>query len=106
MIKRWNLLKLWKRKAQILEGYFNRHLNFWKKDDIESISQKRLAICRSNKCGFYDPDGSSEAAFLKGKESCGGCGCVLVEKTSCMSCSCYLEELNEKPLWKAVKDVE
>jgi hypothetical protein len=104
MIKRWNFQELWKRKSQIIEGYFNKYINFWNRRKIKKISKERIQICRKNICGFYDKDGTSEAAYVKGKESCGGCGCVLEEKTSCMSCGCYLLEINLKPLWEAVEN--
>lgn len=103
-IKRFNFQELWRRKWDILEGYFNRHLNFWDRLRINRIKNKRLFICRQNECGLYDPDGSSENAFVRGVESCGGCGCVLEEKTSCLGCSCYLAEINKVPKWTAEKE--
>lgn len=104
MIKRIDFQDLWKRRKQIIEGYFNRYLNFKNKKTIQDISNERLLICRSNICGLYDKDGTSELAYVKGAESCGGCGCMLAEKTSCLSCDCYLAEINQVPLWTFVSD--
>ena len=103
MLKRINFQDLWKRRKQIIEGYFNKYLNFKEKQSIKEISYGRLLKCRSNVCGFYDKDGSSELAYMSGVESCGGCGCGLSEKTSCLSCECYLAEINKVPLWAAIQ---
>lgn len=100
-IKRLNIKELWKRKAQIIEGYYNRYLNFRNENKIKVISEYRMKICRTNTCGLYDKHGWSKNAYIKGAESCGGCGCVLKEKTSCLSCFCYLQEIGEPPLWKS-----
>lgn len=94
-----NLLKVWKNKGQILEGIVNK---VFKKEHIEEISAERMAICASNLCGLYDPDGSSEAAVVKGKASCAGCGCALEFKTRCLSCHCHLQDIGQHPLWTAV----
>ena len=104
MIKKIDWRDLWARRKQIIEGYYNTYLNFEQRQQIRQISEKRLAICRSNKCGLYDGDGSSPTAYVEGAESCGGCGCVLKEKTSCFSCECYLAEINKTPLWSAIKN--
>lgn len=68
----------------------------------KKISEERLAICRANSCGRYDPDGSSEEAAFKGEESCRACGCPLQKKTMALSDCCGLVEEGKEPLWPAV----
>lgn len=99
MLKRLDFRDLWKRKKEIIEGFYNRYLNISKRIQISNISTKRLLICRSNLCGYYDPYGTSEMAYIYGAETCGGCGCGLEEKTSCLSCSCFLAEIGKNPMW-------
>lgn len=93
-----NLLRIWKNKNQILEGVVNK---LFTNDHIEEIANERLAICQSNICGYYDADGSSERAVVKGKASCAGCGCALEFKTRCLSCHCHLQDEQQHPLWVA-----
>jgi hypothetical protein len=85
MSKGNNLIQLWKKKGKILEGIRNA---VFKREDVENIAKERLEICRSNKCGFYDPLGRSEAAVIKGVESCGSCGCKLSWKSRSLSDAC------------------
>ena len=94
-----NLLRIWKSKGQILEGIVNR---IFKQEHIEEIASERFAICESNLCGMFDPDGSSERAVMKGEPSCSGCGCALKLKTRCMSCHCHLQDIGQHPLWVSV----
>ncbi len=91
--------KAWENRAKIWEGLKNKT---FKKDDVEQLAEERISICRSNKCGYYDKDGTSDIAVFKGKESCGACGCRLDWKTRALSSNCGLEELKQEPLWKAV----
>lgn len=91
---------IWKNRKQIWEGFYNTYLNFSERNKIKKISKKRIEICRSNKCGLYDKYGESQMAFIPGSESCGGCGCLLKEKTSCLTCSCFLETLGQVPMWE------
>jgi hypothetical protein len=98
-INQENLIRIWKSKGQILEGVVNK---IFKQDDIEEISKERMAACATNLCGYYDADGSSEQAVVKGKPACSGCGCSLELKTRCLSCHCYLKDVNQHPLWEAV----
>ncbi len=89
---------IWKNKVQILEALKN---NIFKKEHVEEIAKERIAICRSNKCGYYDKDGSSPKAMSPGSESCGDCGCILLSditggKTRCLSCKC------PQGLWDAI----
>jgi len=98
------LQTLWKNKSQIAEGFYNTYVSM--SSEIEAEGNRRLEICRSNVCGLYDKDGSSEKAFKKGEESCGGCGCLINIKKNCMSCSCYLKDIGQTPLWEAVMTEE
>lgn len=65
----------------------------------QTLAEQRIKICRSNKCGFYDKNGTSEKAFIKGKEACAGCGCNLAAKTSSQDSYCYLKDIGKIPLW-------
>lgn len=80
----------------IFKGIWNK---FFGSKDIKQISEYRTDICRTNKCGFYDPKGESEAAVLRGYETCGVCGCSLSLMTSVLEESCSLEEIGKTPLW-------
>lgn len=85
MSKGTNLIQLWKKKGKILEGIRNA---IFKREDVESIAEERLRICRSNKCGYHDAEGRSEAAVVKGAESCASCGCKLSWKSRALSDEC------------------
>jgi hypothetical protein len=93
MSKRINLLQIWKKKDKIFEGISH---SIFKRDDIEAVARERLQICRSNTCGFHDPNGTSEAAVIKGAESCASCGCKLAWKTRALSDECPVGK------WKAL----
>ena len=80
-----NIFYIWKQRNKILEGITN---SIFKKEDVETIAAQRLEICRSNKCGHHDPQGVSNAAVIKGVESCGVCGCKLSWKTRALSDGC------------------
>lgn len=88
-----NIIRLWKQRNQILEGIRN---SIFKKEDVEEIASERLSICRTNTCQHHDPTGTSEAAFVKGSESCGHCGCKLSFATRSLSYACPLG------FWEAV----
>lgn len=95
-MKTENLIKIWKKKDQIVEGIKN---SIFKKEDVELIANERLSICRTNDCGFYDPLGDSENAVVKGSESCADCGCKLSFKSRALSDECpnkhWLKEVDE-----------
>ena len=80
-----SLIELWKKRGKILEGVRNA---IFKREDVEVIAEKRLGICRTNKCGYYDRLGESAAAVVKGVESCGSCGCKLSWKSRALSDEC------------------
>jgi hypothetical protein len=86
-----------KNLPKIIKGFWR---TLFKDGRTELIAKERLEICRSNKCGYYDPQGKSEAAYIKGVESCGACGCVLETKVRCLDCVCGLEEVGSVPLWR------
>lgn len=88
--------KIIKNRSQILEGLKN---TVFKDEDVEKIAEARLDICKTNACGYYDPEGKSEEAIVKGQPACAACGCALEVKVRCMSCRCGLETLNKIPLW-------
>jgi hypothetical protein len=92
-LKKKNAIEIWKNRNKILEGLRN---SVFKRDDVELIANERIAICRSNECGFHDPNGISEAAVAKGKESCGSCGCKLSWKTRSLSSNCPINS------WEAI----
>ena len=93
------LNKIIKNRMKILEGLKNK---IFKNEDKEIVAAARLDICKTNVCGFYDPEGRSEKAVLPGTACCGACGCSLALKTRCMSCICGLDEVGQEPLWKEI----
>lgn len=92
----------WKNRDVIAEGFFNAFVTCGPEVKVEAL--RRLEICRSNKCGFHDPTGSSDAAVFKGKESCGGCGCDLYAKCHAMSANCFLRDLQLREFRKIVQE--
>lgn len=86
---------IWDHKYNIIKGFTNLFLNKNKK-----VKEERLSICRTNTCGFYDPNGESANAYFPGKESCGVCGCYLKALCSDLDSICSLHEINKEPLWK------
>lgn len=92
--------KIWVNRDSIAEGFYNAFLNI--NPEIHEEANRRLSICRSNQCGFYDKEGSSETVVVKGLESCGGCGCNLTGKTHAMSKWCYLKDIGKEPLWDSL----
>jgi hypothetical protein len=64
------------------------------------IAKRRLEICKSNKCGFYNEAGDLPIVVVKGKPACGGCGCSLEYKCRVLSESCTLMQLGKLPLWE------
>lgn len=73
-----SISEIYSNRTNIISGIVN---SIIKQSSVETLSQKRLAVCRSNMCGFHDPHGTSEKAVMKGSESCGECGCKLAWKT-------------------------
>ncbi len=94
-----NIIKLWKNRGQIIEGITN---SIFKKDDVEEIARERHLICKTNQCGFYDPEGISPKAYYPGQESCGACGCKIAWKIRSLSSDCGLTEIDKQPLWNAI----
>ncbi len=103
-------MKIWKKKIKaiiknrrlIIKALFK---YIFLRAKYYKTSRERLAICRSNICGFYDKHGKSEMAiFNNGAESCAICGCKLKLKVIEIECECALSEIEEEPLWKAIKE--
>lgn len=94
-----NPIYLWKQKGKIAEGIKN---SVFKQDHIEEIAAERIAICRTNVCGHYDPKGESPNAYFPGQESCGYCGCKSAWMVRSLSTNCSLIKDGKEPLWKAV----
>lgn len=92
------LIHLWKHKKEIAEAWWN-YLTGGRK--IREMAWRRMSICRTNKCGKYDEHGTSEAAYIKGLECCGVCGCIFPGLQSTPGAECSLADINEEPLWKA-----
>lgn len=86
----------WKNRKKIIEGIWN---NYFPNAYVERVAEKRLKICRSNMCGYYDKWGESEAAFIKGFEACASCGCKLSYATRSLSKECGISEKGLPPLW-------
>lgn len=92
----------WKNKGTILEGFYNAYVSA--SEDVKREAMARLEICRSNKCGLYNPKGENNdklKAVFPGKESCGGCGCDLYAKAHAMSAHCFLKDMQAN-LFKAM----
>ena len=93
----------WKNKEQIAEGFFNAWVSSGA--EVKEEALRRLAICRANACGMYNPKGENNEtvkAVFSGAESCGGCGCKLYEMCHAMSKTCSLYLVGKEPLWEAL----
>lgn len=88
------LKQIWYNKHLILEGLKNL---FFKDKFVEEVYTSRLKICKG--CAFYDSDGSSPKATVKGAAACSHCGCSLAVKLRSLDSSCPLD----KSLWEPVK---
>lgn len=100
-MKKQRILKIWKDKWKILEGIWNFICGTKRKKEI---AEARIDLCRLNKCGLYDKYGQSPNAYVKGAETCAGCGCSLALKTMSMMESCTLQELGQIPMWVSEKE--
>ncbi len=76
-----------------MEGLKN---NLFKQEHVEEVYEERLEICK--KCPFYDPEGKSKGAVVKGSPSCSSCGCPMATKLRALSTNC------PEGLWSAVMD--
>ena len=95
--------KVWKNKGKILEGI---RYTWFPNSYVESVAKKRLEICKTNKCGLYDPVGEKPICFKKGYGCCSGCGCNDVYKTHSLSSYCTLKDLGKTPLWEEAMSVK
>lgn len=87
---------IWKSRRSILEGM---RMYYFPKAYVEKIANKRLNICKTNICGFYDELGVQETTIVKGQTSCANCGCVLKFKTRSLSSACPLTEKGFEGYW-------
>ena len=97
------LQKAWENKGQISEGFYNAYLS--QNKEIREEALRRLKICRTNQCGYYNPEGKNEGdmiAVFPGAESCGACGCKLYEACHSLSKTCSLIDKGQEPLWSAI----
>jgi hypothetical protein len=77
-----SIKKIWKNRAQILEGIKN---SVFKQEHIELIAAERQSIC--DKCELIDLKG--DKCLVPGtKPCCGECGCSLEFKTRSLSSHC------------------
>lgn len=90
------LKTIWKNKKKIFDGVWN---TWFPTKYVERIAERRLAICRSNVCGYYDPIGSDIKCIKPGSGCCSGCGCNDRYKVHSLSSYCYLKDLSLTPLW-------
>lgn len=100
------LEKAWKNRAQIAEGFFNTVIGC--NAELEQEAQRRLKICESNVCGYYDT-GQSDKLVMQGIPGCTACGCRADLKVHCFSCDCSLKTHvtpPQTPLWEALWDDE
>lgn len=93
-----NIIQLWKSKGLIVDGIKN---SIFIKEDVEQIAEQRHIICKTNKCGYYDPKGEMDTAYFPGEENCGACGCKLQWKLRSLSSNCGLTVVKKEPLWTA-----
>lgn len=98
------LMTAWRNRSQIAEGVYNTYIEH--RAEIKEEAARRLAICESNVCGYWDATGTHEKLFVKGQPGCTGCGCNGALKTACMSCTCYLADIGKEPLWSAIMSPE
>ena len=94
------LKKAWENKTAIAEGFYNTYISHDK--EIQEEADRRLAICESNVCGYWDSTGQSDKLVMKGSPGCTGCGCNGKMKVNCMACYCYLKDIGETPLWDSL----
>lgn len=96
--------KVWKNRKAIGQGVFNAYLSW--NEDVKKEAQRRLEICQSNQCGYWDSTGQADELVMKGEPGCKACGCRGSLKVNCMTCNCSLLDMGKEPLWKAVLDEE
>ncbi len=71
------------------------------KSETKQLIKERSSICATNKCRYYDAQGSTDKAVIKGKPACAICGCNIAFLTSLPESRCSLHELNQTPLWES-----
>lgn len=96
--------KVWENRNQIAEGLYNAYIS--NSEEIKAEVNRRMEICKSNQCGYWDPEGKGDKIVLKGQPGCNACGCTAPAKQACMSCNCGLEAIGQTPLWTALMTTE
>lgn len=95
MLSKENLIKIWQKKGQILEGIMNK---VFKKEHVEAVAHERMEICKACDNFTLEDDG----CVVPGSGPCcdqrktRGCGCSLELKTRALSDECPLKK------WEAV----
>ena len=91
-------LKLaWENRTQIVDGFYNTYIVH--KPEIDAEANRRLVICESNVCGYYDAEGKPETSSIPGKPACSICHCNIAMKVHCTYCYCALKDIDKEPLW-------
>jgi len=94
------LQKIWENKRGIAEGLYNTFLSH--DPEIKAELARRVTICESNVCGYYDAKGETEKVVVRGKPACALCGCNIQTKAAVMWLDCTLKEHGQTPLWEAL----
>lgn len=98
-------LKLaWENRNEIAEGFYNTYLSLDK--EMEQEAQRRIQICESNTCGYYDKEGKPETSAIPGEPACSICHCNINLMCHSMMKTCSLEKIGQTPLWEAVTTEE
>ena len=92
--------KVWENRVQIADGLYHTWISCTEEQEQEA--QRRLEICKQDKCGYYDATGTHQSLVMKGKPGCTACGCTIDYKVHCFSCDCSLKQKDLTPLWEAI----
>ena len=92
----------WANRSQIVEGFANYYFSHDK--ELIAEAQRRLQICQSNVCGYFDSDGTSGQVVVAGEPGCKICHCVAMVKVCNPSVACSLIMLDppQEPLWGVI----
>jgi hypothetical protein len=90
------LNSIWENKWKIIRGAWN---TWFPNEYVERIAKKRDKICKTNQCGFYDPEGLGDKCVVPGSDCCAACGCKRNWKIRELSAECGLANIGETPLW-------
>lgn len=95
-------LKLaWENKGKIAEGFYNTYISLDK--EMEQEAQRRMAICESNQCGYYDKEGKPETSVIPGEPACSLCHCNIKMLVHTMSSDCAIKKMDiGEGYWDAI----